>query len=177
MDLARAGKIEIPAMTGTRAAPDIIQQITDAFAEVEQPPREALFNGHCCECAETSEAYAGKRWMDVTLADVLRGRETALLTATAWRYYLPAFMIWAIREPAAVDVLQDNLVYQLEPPRDGAGVPEWFAERAVGFTEPQRQAICAYLMWYRDRVEIEWRSLGAESPRHVDNALEHWSRQ
>ena len=163
-------------MTDARDTHGIIQQISDAFADVEQPPRDALFNGHCCECAETSAAYDGKPWMDVTLADVLRGRETALLTAAAWRYYLPAFMIWAIREPVAVDVLQDNLVYQLEPPHDGNGVPEWFAERAVGFSEAQHQAICAYLTWYRDRDEIEWRSLGAAPPRHVYNALAHWSR-
>ena len=65
---------------------EIIQQITDAFAGVEQPSREALFNGHCCECAETSEAYAGKRWMEVTLEDVLRGRGVSLLTAAAWQY-------------------------------------------------------------------------------------------
>jgi hypothetical protein len=159
-----------------RDANDIIQQISNAFAGVEQPPREALFNGHCCECAETSEAYAAKRWMDVTLEDMLRGRETALLTAAAWRYYLPAFMIRAIREPKAVDVLQDNLVYQLEPSGAGGSVPEWFAERSVGFDEPQRQAICAYLTWYRDRDEVEWRRIGAEPPRHVYNALAHWSR-
>jgi len=155
---------------------EIIQQITDAFADVEQPSREALFNGHCCECAETSEAYAGKRWMEVTLEDVLRGREVSLLTVAAWQYYLPAFMIWAIREPKAVDVLQDNLVYQLQPPGEDGSVPAWFAERAVGFTEPQRHAICAYLTWYRDRDEIEWRRIGGEPARHVYNALAHWSR-
>ena len=156
-------------------ARDIIQKITDAFAGVAQPPRDALFNNHCCECAETSAAYAGKPWMEVTLEDVLRGRETSLLTAAAWRYYLPAFMIWALREPVAVDVLQDNLVYQLGPPHDGAGVPEWFAERAVGFTQSQRQAICAYLTWYRDRDALQWHRFGAEPPRHVYNALAHWS--
>jgi hypothetical protein len=74
-------------MAHSSAAHDIIRQITDAFAAVEQPPRDALINNHCCECAETSAAYDGKRWSDVTLADVLRGRETALLTLPArWRY-------------------------------------------------------------------------------------------
>ena len=154
-----------------RDAPEIVQQIAAAFGEVQQPAPDTLVNNHCCECAETSAAYAGKPWTDVTLEDVLRGRETSLLTATAWRYYLPAFMIWAIRAPESMDVLLDNLVYQL----DGAGVPDWFAERAVGFTDQQRQAICAYLAWYRDREEIAWARLGAEPPRHVYSALAHWS--
>lgn len=153
----------------------IIEQIRDAFLDVEQPSRDALFNNHCCECAEVSEAYAGKRWTDISLDDVLRGRETALLSASAWRYYLPALMIWVIRAPDEVDVLLDNLVYQLEPPADGRGVPEWFRERAVGFSARQRLAIVAYLNWYREREEAEWRRVGAEAPRHVYNALCHWA--
>ena len=72
-----------------RDADDIIQLISRAFAETPQPGAEALFNDHCCECVEVSAAYGGKRWMDISLEDILAGRETALLTAAAWRYYLP----------------------------------------------------------------------------------------
>ena len=158
-----------------RDADEIVQQISEAFADAQQPSYEALFNNHCCECAEVSAAYAGKGWTDVTLDDVLRGRETSLLTATAWQYYLPALMTWTIRAPDAVDVLEDNLVYQLEPPREGQGVPEWFEERAHGFTPQQRQAIVAFLEWHRERIETSWAQLGAEAPRHVYNALDHWS--
>ena len=68
-----------------RDADDIIQLISRAFAETPQPGPEALFNDHCCECVEVSAAYGGKRWMDISLEDILAGRETALLTAAAWR--------------------------------------------------------------------------------------------
>ena len=150
-----------------------IQLINRAFSDTPKPKPEALFNHHCCECIEVSAAYAGKQWMDISLEDVLAGRETALLTAAAWRYYLPALMIWCIRAPDAVDVIQDNLVYQLEPPAQGRGVPEWFEERAIGFSEEQRAAIVAYLHWYREREETHWD--GAEPPRHVYNALAYWA--
>ena len=151
----------------------IVRQIRDAFADVEPPSHEALLNNHCCECADVSAAYAGKHWTDVALTDVLVGREIALLTAAAWRYYLPAFLTWTIRAPEAVDVLQDNLVYQLEPPRDGQGVPEWFDARAIGFSAEQRRAIVRFLEWYRDRDERNWSP--GEAPRHVYNALNYWS--
>ena len=140
------------------------------------PPPETLVNNHCCECTDTSAAYAGKQWIDVTLDDVLRGIEISLLTASAWRYYLPAFLVWTIRNPEAVGVLEDNLVYQLDPPADGRGVPEWFNERAVGFSVEQRRAIAAFLEWYRTREETAYGSLGAERPGHVDRALEYWAR-
>jgi hypothetical protein len=125
-------------------ADDIIQLIRRAFSDTPHPGSEALFNRHCCECVEVSEAYGGKDWTDISLDDVLAGRETALPSAAAWRYYLPAVMIWCIRAPDAVNVIQDNLVYQLEPPAEGRDVPGWFNERATGFSEAQRAAIVAY---------------------------------
>jgi hypothetical protein len=155
-----------------RDADDIIQVISRAFSGTPQPAAEALFNDHCCECVEVSAAYANKRWTDISLDNVLAGRETALLTPAAWRYYLPAFMIWCLRAPDEVDVIQDNLVYQLEPPADGRGVPEWFEERATGFSEEQRAAVAAYLHWYRERQEAQW--AGARPPRHVYDALAYW---
>jgi hypothetical protein len=155
------------------SADDVVQLIRRAFSATPPPGPEALFNRHCCECVEVSEAYAGKRWTDISLDDVLAGHETALLSAAAWRYYLPAVMTWCIRAPAVVDVIQDNLVYQLEPPADGRGVPDWFNERATGFSDEQRAAIVAYLHWYREREEAHW--AGAEPPRHVYNALAYWT--
>lgn len=156
-----------------RDAEAIVEQITAAFAGTEPPGREALFNNHCCECAEVSGAFAGRLWTEITLQHLLEGRETALLTAAAWRYYLPAMMVWCVREPDAVDVIQDNLVYQLEPPGDDYGVPEWFNERAAGFSDEQRAAIAAYLDWYRERDEARWG--GGEPPPHVYRALAHWT--
>jgi hypothetical protein len=156
-----------------RDADETIRQIEAAFAGVPYPGREALFNHHCCECVDVSESFGGRRWTEIALADVLGGRETCLLTAAAWRYYLPAVMIWCIRAPDAVDVIQDNLVFQLEPPDGTRGVPEWFNQRVRGFSREQRAAILAYLDWYRVRDQARWG--GAEPPRHVYNAIAYWA--
>ena len=152
---------------------EVIRRIETAFAGTELPPAEALVNNHCCECAEVSAAYRGKRWTEVTLDDVMTGREVSLLTVAAWRYYLPAFLTWTIRAPEVVDVLEDNLVFQLTPPRDGDGVPEWFAERCVNFFSPeQRAAIAAFLDWSRVHQEPQWPP--GTRPRHVYDALAYW---
>lgn len=149
-----------------RRGDDVVALIERGFGGAPRPAPEALSNDHCCECAEVSAAYAGKGWTEVALGDVLAGRETALLSAAAWRYYLPAVMTWCVRAPEEVDVILDNLVYQLEPPAEGRGVPAWFEERATGFSDEQRSAIVAYLHWCRERGELL---------RHVDNALAHWT--
>ncbi len=160
-----------------RDVQQVIDQLTAAFSDVAQPAADALMNHHCCECLETSSAFGGKPWADISLDNLLAGRETALLTAEAWRYYLPAMIIWCIRAPDTVDVIQDNLVYQLEPPHtEGGSVREWFEERAVGFNQEQRNAIVAYLEWYRSREEADWAALGGKPPDHVYSALEFWTQ-
>ena len=73
-----------------------------------------------------------------------------------------------------MDVLQDDIVDQLEPPQDGHGVPQWLQERCVGFSPQQRLAIVAYLEWYGEREEAMWHRLGADAPSHVYNALAYW---
>jgi hypothetical protein len=158
-----------------RDAEQIVAQVRAAFADVALPATDELMNHHCCECLETSAAFAGKPWQDLALEDLLAGRETALLTPEAWRYYLPAMITWCIRAPETVDVIQDNLVYQLAPPDpESRSVPEWFDARATGFSAEQRSAITAYLEWSRDREEAAWARLGAEPPRHVHRALDFW---
>jgi len=132
-----------------------------------------LLKTHCCECVETSEAFGFKAWPDISLEELLAGRETALLTATAWRYYLPAVISWCVRAPEVVDVINDNLAFQLEPPKESDG--KWFEERAQGFSGPQRQAIVAYLRWYQEREAQEYGDMGMEPPEGVARALRHWT--
>ena len=175
MDLGE--ETAVLGVMGMKDVQQIVDQVSAAFSDVVQPASDALMNHHRCECLETSSAFAGKPWADISLDDLLAGRETALLTVEAWRYYLPAMIIWCIRAPDTVDVIQDNLVYQLEPPHaEGASVREWFEPRSKGFTDGQRLAIVAYLEWYRERIDAEWARVGGGSPRHVHRALEFWTR-
>ncbi len=100
---------------------------------------------------------------------------TSSISLDAYPFY--EVMIWCIRAPDAIDVIQDNLVYQLTPPGpQGGSVPEWFEERAAGFTDEQRQAIVAYLHWYKGREERAWRAVGGQPPAHVDQALTFWQK-
>jgi len=155
----------------------ILAEVAAAFPSAPVPARDALLNHHCCECIEVSEAFGCKPWPAITLDDLRAGAETALLTPAAWRYYLPAVITWCVRAPDAVDVIQDNLVYQLEPPEptDQESLHEWFRQRAVGFSEEQRQVIRSYLEWYGERQEADCLALALEPPMSVYRALEHWT--
>jgi hypothetical protein len=156
----------------------LLARVAEAFPSEPVPPKDELFNGHCCECVEVSDAFGYKAWAAVSLDELRAGGETALLSPTAWRYYLPAVMTWCVRAPDEVEVIQDNLVYQLEPPSpaDDPGLQQWFFERMKGFSLLQRQAILGYLDWYRERQEAEYARLAMEPPGNVYRALEYWTR-
>jgi hypothetical protein len=145
-----------------------------AFPVEPVPSRAALFKNHCDECIDVSNAFGARPWTAVALRDIV-GKETALLTATAWQYFLPAMISWCVRDPDALDPLPDYLVYELEPPEPGEN-DEWFVERKAGFSTAQRQVIVAYLEWYRARQEAEYVSWEGEPPGHVYRALEYWRR-
>jgi hypothetical protein len=72
-----------------------------------------------------------------------------------------------------LDVLPEFLVYQLEPPQPPE-TDEWFLERRGGFSQAQREAIVAYLDWYREREEAEYSELEMGPPSHVYRALDYW---
>jgi len=159
-------------------AQDVIDQVHAAFKNVPLPSKDALWNNHCCECSETSEAFGARPWSEISLEELLSGRETALLSEAAWRYYLPSMIIWCIRAPDVVDVIQDNLVYQLAPPEtQKEWAWKWFMPRASGFNREQCQAIVAFLNWYQERQEENWAGIGATLPDHAVRALAFWGNE
>lgn len=161
-----------------RSAQEIIDQVHAAFKDVPLPSAETLRNDHCCECSETSAAFGARPWSEISLEDLLSGRETALLSEAAWRYYLPSMIIWCIRNPEVVDVIQDNLVYQLAPPvTQEEWAWNWFKPRASGFNRDQRVAIVAFLNWYKEEEEEHWSGLGAAPPDFAARAITFWGSE
>jgi hypothetical protein len=155
---------------------DMVREIENAFSGTVLPAAAALMNNHCSECVETSRLFWNEQESFVTWQEAARRPgsyvESALLTAEAWRYYLPALMIWCVRDTESVNVLLDNLVHGLTPPATSDRA--WFAPRSVGFTSQQRLAIAAFLRWDRDRERAEWASIGADPPDDAASALDYW---
>jgi hypothetical protein len=128
---------------------ELIVQIEQAFADAVYPGDDKLINAnHCGECAEIAEVFRGKKWSSLTNIKFLRRYVAALslLYPEAFRYYLPAYMIAALIDPATADVILDSLEYDFMPrATENAAAQEWFFNRATGFSPAQKRAIKAYL--------------------------------
>ena len=126
-------------------AADFERALRAAFP-VEPVPLPAALVGHnpaCEECVALRESLAGKRWDaldDAWLA--LHDADLPLLTGTAFRYHLPAFLLRAAREPHASG--SSLVVLNLSPFSRGALDPSML-ERLAPLKPEQREVIRAFL--------------------------------
>lgn len=97
---------------------EIIRIIETAFTETPHP---SMITSHDCqECYEISEAFKGKNWKDVDQHILIFQRDALpLFTPEAWRYYLPAYMLFAIHDYSEADTIPHNIVWGIEEPKDG----------------------------------------------------------
>jgi hypothetical protein len=147
-------------------------EIRSAFPDAEPPSLADMRNDHCLECQETVRRFAGKRWMDIAVQDLVGNPGPGFLTDTGVRYYLPAMMLHSIEAERELDCFPDSVVGLLSPA--GGKPSERNAARLSGYPQEQVKAILAFLRYREAREEIE----RSEPPgRVVTRAIKYWERQ
>jgi hypothetical protein len=128
---------------------EVIRDIGAAFADVAYPGDDQLVydnSGRHLECTQVREVFRGRSWRDLDL-ETLRRNASALFffTPAAYRYYLPAFLIAAVRDFERADVIPDTIVCTLKKPKDSGEDAMLFQQRIEGLSEPQRNAVRSFL--------------------------------
>lgn len=130
--------------------------IAEAFNAVPRPRDDALVSGDVTydpEYRDVARDFSGQTWQALT-RDFVRAHADALplLTASAFRYFLPAYLLACLRAGAELDTVPFNVVSSLAPPEDAepAALAFW-ADRARLFSAAEARAICAYLEEARSR--------------------------
>jgi hypothetical protein len=93
-------------------------------------------------------------WVDITMRDwTMTGAHASIARAyldpTAFRYYLPSLLIGALREIGYFDWALECL---LPAGRKRRPIGKWWADFWIGFSEQQREAVCAYLKGVRSML-------------------------
>ena len=124
---------------------DLESVISDAFKEVVRPSRERIISHQCSECWELRDDLAPHDSSSVP-ANILNNHcwDLPLLTKEAYRYYLPAYMRQAIRDPKSNAF--DGLLTHLTMLSEGE-TEEQARERSKPFTSQQRDVIRRFLKW------------------------------
>ncbi len=156
---------------------EAVAAIHAAFPDAPPPSPAEMHGDHCPECIATNAVFAGRRWQEITVADLARNLPVSLLTPAAFRYYLPALMLRSVEAPGLLDCVPEGVVGSLSPPN---GKPsEDMAAVYATFDEAQIRAIVAFLRVFEAREKLdgyppeafEW----APVSRSLARAIDYWS--
>ena len=141
----------------------LLKETRVAFGSVQRG------NGITLHQAQAIDDYAGpeqelaarrldtdRKWEDVPEQDIVR-HYTALtfLDADGFRYYIPAYMSFAVKhyKCGSFDFLiLDHILYALNP-GDGPELPEWKIEQFEILDEGQKEVVCRFLHFMKDEAE------------------------
>ncbi len=157
-----------------------VEAIEGAFPVGEPPSDHELRNDHCSECKETIGRFIGKRWPDVSVADLSGNPSPALLTAAGFRYYLPAMMLRSMEAKTRLDCFPDSVIAELSPP--GGKLSARGKDRLRDFTDAQIHAILAFLMFLEAVEKAAWAGpdwpedaiAAVPTDRPLSRAIKYW---
>ena len=125
---------------------DLIKDISEVFAGAPQPTDDELLHPACMDDVDVLEFYGGVCWQDMTDADV--AYSYAALTAfnaKAFRYYLPAFLIWTLRNADSPEYAGESILRALDPGTDQEMLHDFRKSKFAEFTSDEVAQIKRFL--------------------------------
>jgi hypothetical protein len=136
-----------------------MQQIRAAFADASRPADDALVCHDCPECHALGEDLHGRTPDELADEWIVRSfDQLPFMSDEAKRYYLPAYLRVAARDPRST--VAQFVLFEL------AADHRW--QPQAGYTPAQRQAILAYLSLVEPQLD-------ATDTDHLAAARRRWS--
>jgi hypothetical protein len=161
----------------------LLAHISEAFGARAYPGDENItrctydkenggaYDGPCWECQEMAKYFKGKSWRYLSGLDLRQhGDNDALFTVPAYCYFLPAYLVAAVREPNDLDVCIEHLTYRFGPKPN----EDWDTKRLADiFTELDAEETRAALEYFQFamRKEQDFDGHCERAIRNLENAL------
>jgi hypothetical protein len=134
----------------------LIQQIEAAFAGMEQPGDEEIVPD--LRQLEDNYDLKGRHWRDLTAADILEHEGSPFLfTPVAYRFFLPAYLLAAVRDYEGADVAVGSIISSL--------------------TKRDIRDLLSSLEWHLDRLRWKDFTPGINDERSERADVEYWERR
>lgn len=133
---------------------DVIALIESAFASVRRPAPDQI--SHCDECDLWVERFLESDvadWRDLSPDDI--SYEYAALTAVTpagWRFLVPAYLVWYVKNPHANSNTHEHLLWQLTLREDDDDHQRTCFE---SLDRRQARAVVAFLDFVAENSELE----------------------
>jgi hypothetical protein len=138
------------------SATDLIAEITRSWPEDPSPTQEEIFTPHSYDDEGITEYFTGTKWLGHSTGK-LRARSSAVstfFTPKAFHYWLPAYLVAAVKDPIELSQGIDALLSALSPDSPLATSGEQ-SERLTLLSTEQLNATINTLAWLGEFFEEE----------------------
>jgi hypothetical protein len=140
--------------------------IEAAFAGLSPPGDDALLHPQCRDDNDIAEFYGGPDRRDLSDAFLVRNYAApSFFSAEAFRYYLPAFMVWSLNNAGSPEYLAEATLRALDPGPESDPLHDFAVSKFALFDPAQRAAVVAFLEVFRKDPDLG---------EIAEAALEHW---
>ncbi len=156
---------------------ELIKRIESAFREEKYPGDDGLTHGSSMEAVEVGDFLRARRWQDLRLGELARNHASLFfMTPEALRYYIPAFLVAAVRDYDDSDQIPSSLLSLLSPfALNDSDYQTRFRQRYELFNDSQRDAIRAFLEYLRDTHSEDFP--GGDGKDQASQLLEWWAQR
>lgn len=142
---------------------EMAQLIKDNFSDIQLLKSEDIFipsANHIFDVARAENEIRGnQQWWEIPLSILMDNRDRiSYLSIGGFRFLLPAFLVAALEQSKRVDVLRDNIIDSLIPPKSSdVATYEIFETRMRVFSTRQSQAVATFFQEYITLFPVtEW---------------------
>ena len=141
-------------------------RIDATFAGVPRPDNGELHHPESYDDMDLQRLYEIRSWRDMTDQDVIEEYAAlSFLSAAGFRYFLPAYMRFALLNPDSPQAVVSSTIWALDPNLYSDGIAAYARSKYALFDEAQRAAVVAFLEAMTDssygddalRALQEWR--------------------
>ena len=113
------------------------------FSDECIPAPNEIAPHNCPECGALADSLGDRKWTSLTLAEVQENQDQLpLLSIAAFRYFLPAWMLAALKD----ETVRMFVLFALSPsPEDNKDKQDWMASRFSVFGSEALEAILSWL--------------------------------
>ncbi len=126
----------------------LVEEIRAAFEGAEPPADDRILHPDCRDDVDILEFYGGVRWQDMTDENVIYSYAApTAFSAEAFRYYLPAFLIWTLKNLDSVEYASESILLALDPGTDKELLHDFRKSKFDAMT-PDQVAVVRKFLWH-----------------------------
>lgn len=123
-----------------------VAAIEQAFAGLTVPGDDALLHPQCMDDGDIAEFYGAPDWRELPDELLIRSYAApAFFSAAAFRYYLPAFMLWSLRHAESPEYLAEATLRAFDPGAPTEPLHDFQVSKFALFDANQRRAVVRFL--------------------------------